>query len=82
MITIKLCSGDNDPAAPGNNEVETVKGRVHVYDDSTKVLILKVWSDEKQKYTGLGVYNTANIILDKIHVLQDLEVENEQLENL
>ena len=36
MITIKLLEQE-----------EVVKGRVFLYDDSTKTLILKIWDDEK-----------------------------------
>ena len=42
MITIKLCSSAEESRNPN---VERVKGRVHVYDDNTKILILKIWSD-------------------------------------
>ena len=74
MISIKLCSSSEESRSPN---AERVKGRVHVYDDNTKTLILKIWSDSLQQYTGLGVFNTQNVILDKIHVLQDLDLEDD-----
>ena len=43
MITIKLCSTNEEAR---NTNVESVKGRVHVYDDDTKILILKIWCDK------------------------------------
>ena len=46
-----------------------VKGRVYLYDDTTKTLILKLWDDDQEKYTGIGVYNARNIMLERIHVL-------------
>jgi len=49
-----------------------VKGRVFLYDDATKTLILKLWSDELRQYTGMAVYNAANVQLESIHALQDL----------
>ena len=42
MITIKLCPSSEEARNPN---VERVKGRVHVYDDNTKILILKIWND-------------------------------------
>ena len=56
-------------------DAEIVKGRVLVYDDTTKTLILKLWSDEHDKYTGIGVYNSHNIMLERIHVLQDIDMD-------
>ena len=44
-------------------DAETVKGRVLFYDDSTKTLVLKLWSDDLQAYTGIGVYNAHNVML-------------------
>ena len=59
-------------------DAERVKGRVLFYDDSTKTLVLKLWSDDLQAYTGLGVYNGHNVMLEKIHVLQDLDVDEDR----
>ena len=52
-----------------------MKGRVFLYDDATKTLILKLWSDDLHQYTGVAVYNAANVQLECIHALQDLEEE-------
>ena len=49
-----------------------MKGRVFLYDDATKTLILKLWSDELRQYTGMAVYNATNVQLESIHALQDL----------
>ena len=42
MISIKLKSNDLENPFEGG---ELVKGRVYIYDDQTKTLILKLWSD-------------------------------------
>ena len=60
MISIRL-----------HDSSESVKGRVFLYDDQTKTLILKLWDDETQSQTGMGLYNAGNIQLEKIHVLED-----------
>ena len=57
---------------------EIVKGRVFFYDDSTKTLVLKLWSDEADKYTGIGVYCVHNVMLERIHVLQDLDMDDDK----
>ena len=61
MISIKLKDSD-----------ELIKGRVYLYDDITKTLILKIWDDKTNSISGIGVYNSNNVVLDKIHVLSDL----------
>ena len=59
---------------------ELVKGRVFLYDDMTKTLILKLWSDQEQMYTGLGLYNARNVKLERIHVLQDVDDSDDSLQ--
>ena len=66
MVSIKLKDSD-----------ELVKGRVYLYDDITKTLILKIWDEDLHECTGMGIYNSNNIVLDKIHVLSDLQTEEE-----
>ena len=66
MISIRL-----------NNTDEVVKGRIYLYDDTTKVLILKLWKDaehegERGRQVGMGVYNALNVTLEKIHAFEDL----------
>ena len=41
MVTIKLSQSEGD-----EGPVQQVKGRVFLYDDSCKTLILKIWDDE------------------------------------
>ena len=73
MVTIRLHQNEED-----YSKAELVKGRVFLYDDMCKTLILKLWDDETQAFTGMGVFNSNNVVLDKIHVLSDIEDPNEQ----
>jgi len=83
MISIRLLEGS--PQSGGDHQPhqsdsaqkppEIVKGRVFLYDDATKTLILKLWSDDLHQYTGMAVYNAANVDLVSIHALHDLEEE-------
>ena len=57
---------------------ETVMGRVWLYDDSTKTLILKIWDASKHKYSGIGVYNSRNVQLERIHVLMDIDDDSSE----
>ena len=71
---------------------EIVKGRIYLYDDSTKTLILKLWKDseieeqdsQKGYQIGMGVYNALNVSLEKIHPFEDLysyEHESKELDS-
>ena len=59
---------------------QEVKGRVFLYDDTTKTLILKLWDDQTQSYSGIGLYNARNVKLERIHVLQDVDEDMEGTE--
>ena len=87
MVTIRITPSQKEQEAPGdlgdnegpNSKDELVKGRVFVYDDSTKILILKLWDDQTQAYTGMAVYNANNVELVRIHALSELPLDEEQL---
>lgn len=74
MISIRLLEDDPeaDQLDSAQRAPDIVKGRVFLYDDATKTLILKLWSDELRQYTGMATYNAANVELVEMHVLSDL----------
>ena len=56
MISIRLPRDSTSSA-----EDEIVKGRVFLYDDQTKTLILKIFDPESKQQIGMGLYNSQNI---------------------
>ena len=72
MISIRL---PRDPTSSAEDEI--VKGRVFLYDDQTKTLILKIFEPESKQQIGMGLYNSQNIQLEKIHVLEDIMESDE-----
>ena len=76
MISIRL---PRDPTSSAEDEI--VKGRVFLYDDQTKTLILKIFEPESKQQIGMGLYNSQNIQLEKIHVLEDIMESDEPLKS-
>ena len=70
MVKVKLLDKDQDNFLPDEDlhTSEYVRGRVWLYDDSTKILVLKLWDEDQKKFTSLGLYNVHNVKLTELEV--------------
>ena len=70
MVKVTLLDKDQDSFLPDEDlrTFEYVRGRVWLYDDSTKILVLKLWDEDQKKFTSLGLYNVHNVKLTELEV--------------